>query len=67
MRPRIIIHTIIQNHKGTGINVRFDALALILLNALHHQFLALHKVRQNNGVILSVNEHWWNNLFKETV
>ena len=65
--PRIIIHTVIQNQEGTGIQLAGNTPIRLLLDALHNQPLTLHKIRQNDGIVVAVDKHRRHNLFEKTV
>lgn len=65
--PGVVIHTVVQNHKRTGIQARTPTARLILLNPSHNHLLPLHEVVQNHRCILAVNENRRNHFSIEGV
>lgn len=67
MCPGVIIHTVIQNHKGTGVQARAPTARLVLLNPGHDHLLPLHEVVQNYRCILAMNKNGRNHFSVEGV
>jgi len=65
--PGIVIHTVVENHKGSGVNLALFSNGEVLLDFVHNEFLAFTEICQNNGTELSVNEERRNHLSVETV
>jgi hypothetical protein len=65
--PGIVVHTVVENHKGTGVNLTLFTHGKVLLDFVHDQFLTFTKVCEDYWTELSMNEERWNHLTIETI
>ena len=65
--PAVVVHTVVKNQEGAGIEATGGAPILFSHDFLHNEFLAFDKIRKNHGVVFAVNENGRNHLFEEAV
>ena len=67
MGPTVVVHTVVENHERPGIYTALHLHLQVLLDFRHDEFLAFHKIRQNDRIELAVNEKRRNHFSVEGV